>query len=64
MSLLSTVSKILEKVVHKRIYSFLHTNKTLFTSQYGFRPKHSPEYAITELITDITENTENKKTYS
>ena len=60
ISLLPTLSKILEKVIHKRTYSYLQKNKILYNSQYGFRPKHSTNDAITELITDITENLEDK----
>ena len=55
-----TLSKILEKEIHKRTYNFLLKHKTLYESQYGFRAKHSTNDAITELITNITENFENK----
>ena len=50
ISLLITISKILEKVVYKRTYSFLQQNGLLYKSQYGFRSSHSCENAITELI--------------
>ena len=50
ISLLITLSKILEKVVHKRTYSFLQEQGLLYKSQYGFRSSHSCENAITELI--------------
>ncbi len=60
ISLLPTVSKILEKLLHKRVYKFLIKNKILYNSQYGFRPNHSTDNAITELITDLTNNFEEK----
>jgi len=60
ISLLPTVSKILEKLLHKRVYKFLIKNKILYNSQYGFRPNHSTNNAITELITDVTNNLEEK----
>jgi len=60
ISLLPTISKILEKIIHKRVYKFLQKNKILYSSQYGFRPKHSTNDAIAELITDITNNIEDK----
>ena len=36
ISLLMTVSKILEKIIYCHFYSFLELNGTLFNSQYGF----------------------------
>ena len=50
ISLLITLSKILEKIVYKRTYSFLQEQGLLYNSQYGFRSSHSCENAITELI--------------
>ena len=32
------------------MYSFLETNNILFSSQYGFRTKHSCEQAIMEVV--------------
>ena len=49
ISLLITVSKILEKIVYKRLYSFLNNNNSLFSSQYRFRKNHSCEDAILDL---------------
>ena len=60
ISLLPSISKILEKLLHKRIYKFLMKHKLFYESQYGFRPKHSTNDAITELITDLTNNIEDK----
>ena len=53
ISLLITVSKVLEKLIYKRLYSFLNANGTLFTSQYGFRKNHSCKHAILELTGHI-----------
>ena len=50
ISLLITTLKVLEKVIYKRVYSFLETNNILFSSQYGFRTKHSCEQAIMEVV--------------
>ena len=46
--LLITLSKLMEKVIYKWLYSFLEMNKTLFSSQYGFWSRHSCEEAILE----------------
>lgn len=61
ISLLSSLSKILEKIVHKRTYNFLHLNGTFYKSQYGFREKRSTIDAITEFVNDATTSLENKE---
>ena len=53
ISLLSNISNILEKAVHKRLYSFLCRHDILYNSQYGFRPNHSTTHAITEFTTNV-----------
>ena len=53
VSLLPVISKVLEKLVHKRTYNFLTRNNILYESQYGFRNKHSTINAVTELIGNI-----------
>ena len=52
ISLLPCMSKILEKLIHKRLYGFLNVNNILYDSQYGFRPKHSTIHAVTQFISD------------
>ena len=61
ISLLPIISKILEKVVHKNLYTFLEKNKVLYASQYGFRKNRSTVNAITELVCHITNAFENKQ---
>ena len=46
ISLLSNLSNIIEKLIHKRLYSFLHQNDCLFTYQFGFRNHHSTNHAL------------------
>ena len=58
ISLLITISKVLEKIVYKRTYNFLDTNGQLYSSQYGFRSKHSCENAISELIGQVVKSHE------
>ena len=60
ISLLPTLSKLLEKVVHKRVYSFLTQNEILCNNQYGFRRKHSTIDAITKFVTDATSSLDAK----
>ena len=47
------LSKILEKIIYKRIYNYLDKNNILYESQYGFCNKCSCEQAITELLGHI-----------
>ena len=49
ISLLMTISKLLEKIIYIRVYSFLEDHNILYDSQYGFRSKRSCNQAITKL---------------
>ena len=53
ISLLSNISKIFEKIIHNRTYSFLMDHNVLYSSQYGFRPEHSTTDAVTEFLADV-----------
>ena len=53
ISLLLTISKLLEKLMYKRTYYFLEQTDQLYQSQYGFRKSHSCETAIMELASSI-----------
>jgi hypothetical protein len=61
ISLLPTTSKILEKIVHKRLYNVLLSQSVFFSSQYGFRPRHSTIHAVNEFIDDTITSLENKQ---
>ena len=62
ISLLPAISKIFEKVVYTQVYDYLDENKLLYSSQYGFRKKHSTELAAIELTDKIFNHLDNKKT--
>ena len=49
ISLLVIISKVLEKIIYKRLYKFINKHEILYQSQYGFRNKHSCKQAILEL---------------
>ena len=53
ISLLLTLSKLLEKIMYKRTYSFLESSGQIYKGQYGFRTAHSCENAICELVSEI-----------
>ena len=61
ISLLITMSKLLEKIVYKRTYEFLDTSGQLYSSQYGFRSKHSCENAISELVGQVVKGHDRKE---
>ena len=63
ISLLMTISKILEKVIYHRLCTFLELNGTLFDSQYGFRSRRSCEHAILEMMGNLLQS-RNKGLYS
>ena len=46
ISLLTSFSKIFEKVMHCRLLKFLESNNSLFEMQYGFRPGRSCEHVL------------------
>ena len=62
ISLLLTISKVLERIVYRRVYKFLNDTGQIYESQYGFREKHSCDHAIAQLIGEIVKNHELKKT--
>jgi hypothetical protein len=61
ISLLTSLSKILEKVVHKRTYAFLNSTNIFHASQYGFRSGRSTVNAITEFMKNVLTSLENKE---
>ena len=50
ISLLPTISKVLEKIIHNQLSAYFIDSKLFFDNQYGFRPNHSTEYASLELV--------------
>lgn len=60
ISLLPVFSKVLGKIVHKRLYSFLQKYKILFAHQYGFRLKHSTCDAVTDFTYDMLQSLDKK----
>ena len=46
ISLLSVFSKIYEKAIYTRIYTYLVKNNLIYAKQFGFRDSHSVNHAI------------------
>lgn len=53
ISLLPVPGKMLEKIVHDRLYEHLEQNDTLTDAQWGFRKNRSTTLATTKLVESI-----------
>lgn len=60
ISLLSVISKILERVVNNQLYNYLNEHNILVETQYGFRKKHSTTNAVQHLTGEILSGFEKK----
>ena len=59
ISLLSVLSKIYEKLIYTRIYSYLSKNNLIYSKQFGFRSNYSTNHAlisITEYIRGLLDD--------
>ena len=54
ISLLSNINKIIEKLVFSRVLSFLDRNNIIYKKQFGFRPKHSTNHALINIVDTIS----------
>ncbi|KAJ2954869.1 hypothetical protein O0L34_g3187 [Tuta absoluta] len=54
IALLPIFSKIIEKVITKRMYSFLEKYKLLNKNQFGFRKHHSTSLAVSNLYRTLS----------
>jgi len=52
-SFLISFSKIIEKIIYKRLYCQLNNNNTLVNEQFGFREKLSTEMATFTLLNKV-----------
>ena len=56
ISLLSALSKILEKAVCKQLMNYLESDRSLCNDQYGFRPKSQTTHVVHKLLNIIQAN--------
>ncbi len=61
ISLLSVFDKIIEKIMHKKVYDFLDEHDILFINQFGFRKKSSTILALLDITERIRESLDNGK---
>ena len=53
ISVLPCFSKILRRIMHNRLYSYLVNEKILYSKQFGFQKGHSTEHAIAQLADEF-----------
>ena len=53
ISLLSIFNQLLEKIIYKRLISFIEKHNILYKNQFGFRSKHSTIQAILSTIDKV-----------
>ena len=58
ISLLPTISKVFERVIHDQMYEYFNQFNLLSEQQYGFRKKHSTEYAAVKLVDHVSKEME------
>ena len=56
ISLLTTFSKVFEKLMYSRAEAFLNKHSLIAPTQHGFRAGHSTIHALTDVITSIYDN--------
>jgi len=60
ISVLPVLSKLFEKVLYYRVYSYLTEHNLINKRQYGLRENHSTEQAITPIYDELLRNVNNK----
>ena len=58
ISILPTISKIVERAAHMQLYNYLDDNSLLYMRQFGFRRKRSTSSALLQFTDDILGNME------
>ena len=61
ISILSSISKVLEKLIHIRSSTFLNEHSILLPTQYGFRANQSTIHDLLDVITSSYDNINNSK---
>ena len=61
ISLLSIFHKIIEELMHKRLYNFLMEHNILYQNQFGFRKNNSTVYALAQITEMIKVSIDNRK---
>ena len=60
VSVIPILSKIFEKIIYQRLYSFLTANNIIYDKQFGFRKNHSTSHAVNYSVNQILNEIEAK----
>ena len=61
VSILTSMSKIMEKVMYTRLINYLNKHSILHQNQYGFRQNCSTNLALMKLVDDLTKAIDDKQ---
>ena len=61
--ILTSLAKIFDRIIYKRLITFLNKHKVILDTQYGFQSNGSTNHALTDVITNSFENI-NKNLYT
>ena len=61
ITILPTLSKLLERIVHHQVYNYLQEHKLLASQQFGFRSKLSTTIALAHFTEQILDNLDHRK---
>ncbi len=61
ISLISCVGKVMERVVFKHLYNYLHSNKLIYKNQSGFLPGHSTVFQLMDIYNQVCKAFDDKK---
>lgn len=61
VSVLTSISKVFEKIMHRQLQDYMLKSNLLYKSQYGFLPGHSTELAALELVDHIITKMDNNE---
>ena len=61
VSVLQCFSKILERIMYNRLYTFLCENNILYKKQFGSQTAHSTDHTIIQLVNEISKSFEEIK---
>ena len=61
ISVLPSVSKVFERVMHNQLHKYFNEQNLYYNSQYGFRTMHSTELATLEMIDRVMTSMDNNQ---